>query len=130
MTDLELVELINRISFVAFWLLLFVGALSTIARVAYYRVHGFRRPRLLVRDALVIGGFAVSFGLILLVRVLRDAGHDVTPLSTALWWALVTSIPAIGAVAVYVWFELFVIERGGDHERDTTFLDPQRPEDD
>lgn len=107
MTVAELNDIIDAVSLVAWWTLLFVGAASTIARVAYYRAKGFRRPRLLVRDAVVIGGFAWSFGLILLVRAL-----GITGLSENTLWKLVTAVPALIAVGTYVYFELAVIERG------------------
>jgi hypothetical protein len=102
---------------------LLVGASSTIAMVAYYRHFGFRRPRLLNRDLIFMTGFAVSFGMFLF----RRAG-DFPDLRDSLPWALLTDIPAIIAVGVYVYFELFVIERGRDDERDRTYLGPETPE--
>lgn len=126
MTDV--VDVINALSFASFFVLLAVGVLSTLSRVAYYRAHGFRRPRLLVRDAWMIGGFTVSFGLILLIRVLRAFGLDTSGLAANPWWAVGSALPAITAVAVYAYFELFVIERGRDEVRDETYLRPRRPD--
>ena len=81
MTEGDAVDVVNNAAFVAFWVLLFVGTTSTLGRYAYYRAHGFRRPRLLIRDAFMVGGFAISFGLILFRRVLRArmAEDDDTP---------------------------------------------------
>lgn len=107
MTSAELVDAVHNVAFLAFWALLFIGAGSTVARVAYYRAHGFRRPRLLTRDAALVIGFALSFGLILLARAL-----DLQGLRDNVLWAIATDAPAITAVAVYVYYELFVIERG------------------
>ena len=124
---MNVVDLVNAVAFAAFFLFLLVGTGSTLARVSYYRAHGFRRPRLLIRDANLIGGFSISFGSILLVRALRAAGADVSGLATNPWWALGTALPAIWAVGVYAYYELWVIERGADEERDSTYLDPPRP---
>ena len=124
------VDVINAAAFVAFWVLLLIGTGSTLARYAYYRAHGFRRPKLLVRDAFLVGGFSISFGLILLVRVLRAAGLDTSGLATNPWWSLASSLPAIVAVAVYAYVEVFVIEKGGDSVRDEVYLNPPRPGDD
>lgn len=123
----NVVDVVNSITFAAFFVLLAVGTVSTAARVAYYRVHNEERPRLLIRDLLMIGGFSLSFGAILLVRVLRALGLDVTGLSTNVWWAIGSALPAVIAVAVYAWFELFVIERGQDQVRDETYFRPLPP---
>lgn len=125
---MTIVDAINAVSFAAFWVLLLVGTVSTLGRVAYYRRFGFRRPRLLIRDANMIAGFSWSFGLILLVRVLRATGVDTSTLATDWRWALVSSAGAIWAVFVYAYFELVVIEKGHDEERDKAYLDPERPE--
>lgn len=118
MTEADLIAIVSGIEFLGFWILLFVGAGTTLARVAYYRANGFRRPKLLTRDAIVLGGFALSFGLVLAARGLRSLGLDTTGLATSLWWNLLTAIPALVAVAVYVYYELFRIERGEDDDRD------------
>lgn len=128
MTETELVGLIHSVAFGAFWILLFVAGLSTIARVAFYRVNRYKQPVLLKRDALLIGGFSISFGLILFARFAREAGFDISGLATSIWWALATDVPAIVAVATYFYYEVFVIERRasrrGDQLRDETYLEP------
>lgn len=118
MTEGDAIAIVSGVEFLAFWILLFVGAGTTLARVAYYRANGFRRPKLLTRDAIVLGGFALSFGLVLAARGLRSLGIDTSGLGGALWWNLLTAVPALAAVAVYVYYELFRIERGEDDERD------------
>lgn len=129
MTSTDWVNVINAASFVAFFVFLFLGAGSTLARVAYYRAWNYRRPRILTRDAWFVGGFAVSLGSILLVRLLRIVGFDTSGLATNPWWALVTAVPAIVAIVVYVYFELAIIERGKDEVRDE-ILHPPKPLDD
>lgn len=128
MTEASLVDLVNTVAFVLFWLFLFVAAGTTLARVAYYRVMGYRRPRLLTRDAVLVGGFALSFGLILFVRTARAFGVDVGPLGGSLVWSLVTATPAVVALGTYLYFELFVIEKGGDRVRDRTYEMPEDPD--
>lgn len=116
MTEVEIVNVVHALAFVAFWLIVLVSAVSVAGRVAYYRAHGFKRPRLLTRDAIWHGGVALSFGLILGARAIDAQG-----LRNSLLWALGTDIPAIIAVSTFLYFELFVIERGrrtDDHELD------------
>lgn len=112
------VDVIHGVAFAAFWMLLVVGVVSVLARVAFYRAKGYRMPRLLTRDVVFMVGFALSFGLILIVRVLPNDVRTALQLNDNVPWALATDIPAIVAVLVFVRFELFVIERG----------DPDNPE--
>lgn len=118
MTEAEAVALVSAAEVLAFWVLLFVGAGTTLARVAYYRANGYRRPKLLTRDMIFMGGFALSFGLVLAVRGLRSLGIDTSGLGQQLWWNLLTGVPALVAVGVYVYYELFRIERGDPDDRD------------
>lgn len=128
MTDEQLVAVVNAAALVSFFALLFVGAGSTLARVAYYRVWNFHRPRLLTRDLFLVGGFALSFGAILVVRALRAIGFDTAGLASNVWWSLGTALPALVGMAVYVYFEIWVIERGHDEMRDE-MIRPPRPYD-
>ena len=135
-------DLVDALSLLAFWVLLFVGAGSVLARVAYYRSHGYRRPRLLTRDAIMLTGFALSFGLILAARVgVQQGWVTAQALRDSFAWGLATSLPAIVAVATFCWYELRVIERVDpatsltqDHgypnepDIDTTLRDPRVPE--
>lgn len=123
MTESEAIALVSAIEVLAFWILLFVGAGTTLARVAYYRANGYRRPKLLTRDVIFMGGFALSFGLVLAARGLRSLGIDTSGLGQQLWWNLLTGLPALAAVAVYVYFELFRIERGDPDDRERPFGD-------
>jgi hypothetical protein len=66
------------------------------------------RPQLLVRDVLVIGGFAVSSTAVVLIRFLPLSERLALTQGNVLW-ALLTTIPSCVAVLTYVWFELFVI---------------------
>ena len=111
MNEATWVTVVNFGAFGAFCVLLLVGATSTLSRVAYYRMNGYRRPRLLGRDAILVGGFSLSFGLLLGASIARALGYDTSTLASDIRWILITRIPAIVAVATYAYFELFVIER-------------------
>lgn len=107
MDEAEAVMTFNAVVFLVFTLLLFAGAVRTFARLVYYARSNVPRPRLLNRDAVMIGGFALSFGAILFVRAL-GLGPVVRD---SLAWAVFTAVPALIAVAVYAAYEWFVIER-------------------
>ena len=93
-----------------FLLFLFIGAVSTIARVIYYRVNGYTRPRLLTRDVIVFGGLAFTFAAITIVRFLpTETRMALTAGNVA--WALVSTLPAVVAIMYYAYVEVFVIER-------------------
>lgn len=124
-------DVIDAASLLAFWVMLFVGAVSVIARLVFYRVHRYRQPRLLIRDAILLGGFSISFGLVLLGRVAVSNGW-VTPeeLRDSVPWGLATVIPAILSVGAFAYFELFVIERGAPRVEHRHKIELQRPQDD
>jgi hypothetical protein len=56
-------------------------------------------------------GFALSFGLVLLIRALRSSGVDTAGLADSVAWSLVTGLPALGATAVFVYYEIFKVDR-------------------
>ena len=122
-------EVIDAAAFLAFWVLLVIGAMSVTARVAYYRTHGYRQPRLLTRDAIMLVGFSLSFGFVLFARVAVANGADTSWFRESVVWGLLTAGPAIVAVATFAYFELFVIERGAPERERRTHLELQRPED-
>jgi hypothetical protein len=108
--------LVQTIYFVAGSLFLgglFLGALTTIARVVYYRIHRTARPRLLTRDLIVYGGLALSFGLITLVRFLPVETRQQVTTGNVLW-AIATTVPAVLAVLYYCYIEIFVIGHVSD----------------
>jgi amino acid transporter len=102
----DVVDAVYLVSACVFLMFIFVGAASVATRVAFYRAKGYRRPRLLTRDVIDRAGFATSFGLILFGRAFDVPGRTELP------WTLATSIPAIVAAGTFVYYELFVIERG------------------
>lgn len=111
MTNPQAVQLIYTILGWVFLLALLAGFSRTAARVLYYARHKGTRPRLLTRDVIVYGGFSITFGLITLVRLLPQ--DDRVALTTGnVLWALSTTVPACIAVLTYLYFELFIIERG------------------
>jgi hypothetical protein len=86
--------------------LLGVGVLSTLIRAVRLKAARITMPRLLGRDLALVVGHAVSFtGFMWLVT-----HHDVeaTVLDDPFWW-LLTAVPACVSMAVYVYYELFVI---------------------
>jgi hypothetical protein len=105
----------SLIAVFVFTALVVLGALLTIERALWRRRHGFRLPLLLYRDLALLVGLAWPFVLILGVRTLPDA--DRIALITSLEWTLVTTVPAILGVAVWVYFEAFVIRRPGPNGR-------------
>lgn len=106
-----LTELLSSLILLVFTGLLLVGAISTGSRWIRYRKTGFRRPRLLNRDVVLVTGLSIPFVLIAASRAFGlqplVAGED----GPHLWWLLLTGIPPIIAIAVYDYFELRVIER-------------------
>jgi len=132
---MSLIEIIDAVSLVTFWVLMLIGTVSVMARVAYYRAHGFRRPRLLTRDAMFYGGLALSFGVVLLFRVATGSGL----LDPALFreggvlavpFRLLTAGGAIGALLTFVYYEIRVIERGGGEDRGGGYPAPLPLDDD
>jgi hypothetical protein len=94
-----------------FTALLDVGLLATLGR-AYWRIsRGYKIPRLMARDLALMGGLAWPFCLILAVRTLPEAERVM--LIGSLEWALITSVPPIIGIAVWDYFELFVIRPPG-----------------
>lgn len=104
-------EVISAAILLTFVGLLLIAVISTGGRWIRYHRTGFRRPRLLNRDVVLVIGLAIPFVLILAVRA-----FDLLPFVTGedgphLWWLLMTGIPPIIAIAVYDYYELAVIER-------------------
>jgi hypothetical protein len=106
----EIVQRIYTAGGAVFLLALFAGFARTLARVVYYLRNRNQRPRLLNRDVVVIGGLAISFGLITLIRFL-PVETRVSLTSGNIAWALLTTVPAVVAVLVYAWYEYAIIER-------------------
>lgn len=104
------VELVNQIVLFSFVSCLFVGTLTTVIRAAGLRLRNRAMPRLLKRDVLVLVGLSVSFQLIAMSRVFGWSQYVVGQL----WWSIVTGVPAVFAVVVYVYYELFVIGQPED----------------
>ena len=116
-------EVFDALSLAGFWLLLVAGMVRTVTRVAFYRSHGYRRPRLLTRDVTFVLGLSWSFGCVLFARVATTQGWVASDVfRESLWWGLVTVLPALLGVAVYTYNEFFVIERPG------SFGDLERPD--
>lgn len=100
---------IDQIKFllaVTFVMLLAIGFSTTLARVIQLRRRRVALPRLLIRDVILLAGFSFT---VLSILIIRAAG--ITNLGEELWWVLLTSLPPLIALAVYDYFELWVIGR-------------------
>lgn len=102
-----MLEAIAALSLLLFTVLMTIGASATLERVIRYRRHKIKPPVLLKRDILVIGGLAVDFVLILIVRAFGFGPY----LAGNPLWVIGTSAVGVGSAAVYVYYELFVIEK-------------------
>lgn len=100
-----MVELANNIILVVFTGLFVIGATTTLIRRLALGVMRRRSPRLLPRDVAMMSGLAWPFVLILMSRAFGWTPYVVG----TLWWTLITGIPPIFGVGVYVFFEIFVI---------------------
>jgi hypothetical protein len=102
------IEAWNNFVIVTFIVLLVVGAGATITRgVSYLRAHE-PMPKLLLRDIFSRTGLALPLTLVFAVRFLRPF-IDLTGLGQQPWYILLTTLPALIGVAVYAYFELFVL---------------------
>lgn len=100
-------ETLSTIYFGLFILLLIIAAATTLGRIFAKVYWGVPIPKLLLRDAIVMPGLAGSFVLVLFARVL---GSDIgATLRGNPAWITLTSIPALVALGVYVYFEIWVI---------------------
>ena len=108
MTEGEIVAVLNQGALVAFFVLTVLGAASTVARAGRWAKEGIPPPVLLIRDSFLMVGLAFPFVVIMAARVFQIP-REVTQ---TVPWVLMTSGPAIVALAVYVYFEFFVIGRG------------------
>jgi O-antigen/teichoic acid export membrane protein len=104
-------ELLSVIIFGVFLLLLVMGATSTLVRYIRYRREKIEPPVLLKRDVALLVGLALPFLLISAVRALGLTSVVTGEDGPQLWWLIATGPPGIIAIAVFVYYELFVIER-------------------
>lgn len=103
-------DIVNFLILAVFLGLLLVSTLSTAARGIRYRRASHPLPRLWGRDIALIGGLTIPFVLIFAARAFSFAPS----VAGQLWWSLITGIPPIVGIAVYAYFELFVIEAQKD----------------
>ena len=108
MTNAEAIEVVNGIILAAFTLGLLAAFASTGIRMLRLWLAGHKLPELIWRDFVGWGLLCFTFLLIAIGRAFEWTVRE------QLWWFLVTGAPAIAAVWVYVYFELFVI----GHRRD------------
>lgn len=113
-----LLLIVQTAIFVAFSVFIALGAVTTTARLIRYWRKNSRPPLLLYRDVVARLSLAIPFGAILGARIVRNLLHFDDGFTRTWWWALATGIPAVIGAAIYLYFELFVIERAkGSEER-------------
>lgn len=110
MAEADLARWISLISFVIFTILLWICSTSILVRALRYRQRKRTIPRLLFRDLFLMGGLATAFALSILVRALGLAAEA----ERSAVWALVVGTLGTGALATFLYFEIFVIERKRD----------------
>lgn len=97
------VDTIYGVALALFAFGLIFGTASTGLRMLSLRRRGLTQPRLIWRDILVVGLLALDF---LIIAAHRVAG---LPFADHEWFAVLTSSLAVGAVAVYGYYEWRVI---------------------
>ncbi len=90
--------------------LFLTALLSTLSRAVRYQRMNWRAPRLLLRDIALLGGHGASILIALLIRYLGFPDDLITGATPWLLEGLILT-PAIVGIGVYVYYELFVIER-------------------
>lgn len=108
MTEVEIAAVLNQAALVALFILTVLGAASTVGRAGRWAKEGIPPPVLLIRDSFLMVGLAFPFVVIMAARVFA-VPREVTQ---TVPWVLMTSGPAVAALAVYVYFEFFVIGKG------------------
>lgn len=91
--------------------LLVMGIGSTVLRGVRYRRYHITMPSLLLRDVLVLGGHALPLVALLVLRIMDFVQFDFDRSgvnSYPIAWVIVLA-PAVFAVAVYDYYEFFVI---------------------
>lgn len=101
------VRALQGAAFVLFTVLAAVCAVTTAVRAADLRRRGIGIPILLVRDVITFALLALPFALILGVRA-TGRGPMV---ADSIVWTVVTSVPAITALVIFLAFEAFVVGR-------------------
>lgn len=112
--DRELIAATQILFLIVFTLAILGGAITTTARLIRYLRLGESPPVILWRDVIARNSLAIPFLAIFAVRAARAMGYDVAWIVESIWWVLATSIPPTIGALIYVYFELYVIERGGN----------------
>lgn len=107
--------LVQTAFLIVFTLAIVGGSITTTARLIRYRLAHQRIPLILWRDVIARTSLAMPFVAIFSARVARASGYDTAPLITSMEWIVATSLPPTLGALIYLYFELFVIERDGDY---------------
>lgn len=98
--------LLNAFYGLAYFIGLLLASIALVSRLVRYLQAGWRVPRLLWRDIMLIVGLAIPFGGgLILGRVFG------IPLGDNPWWVIPTGALAVLGIWGFVYTELFVIER-------------------
>ena len=95
---------------------LWFGAMRTLFRIYRYRRMGWKYPELIWRDITVQGGFAVTVALLTIARLLVALGVS-QAFRGQLWWIVLTMVPALIAVWVYAYYEVFRLDKINGEEK-------------
>jgi hypothetical protein len=107
MTDSTAADIAAGVVFVLFAALVVAITALVAGRIATYSHRHETAPVLLFRDAVTFSGLSFSFLMISIARVL-----ELPPTYTrTVPWIVGTSLPALLGLAVFLYFELFVIGR-------------------
>lgn len=110
MNDPVVVDTLAALIFVAFTFMVILAAVSVAFRVGRWQARRLPLPTLLVRDLLVFSGFSFTFLAITVARVLELPATYTRTVP----WIVFTSAPSMTAMAVFLWFEFFVIGHGDE----------------
>ena len=101
-------ELLSFSLLVIFAMMLNASIVLILFRLIWFRRMKLTVPVLLWRDLAVKVGFGISIGAVLVLRFLRQLGISEDPIYQV-WWILITTLPAVLGMGVFLYFELVII---------------------
>jgi hypothetical protein len=91
----------------AYAVLLLIAVGSTLLRAVRLLSRERPLPRLLGRDQILLGGHAAGFAGLMFAVIAHNTDIEVL-LVNWVWW-LVTAVPPVASMAVYIYYEIAVI---------------------
>jgi hypothetical protein len=95
---------------VAFAIMVTLITVSVATRLGRYQLRKEKAPVLLFRDATCFSGLTASFLFVLVARALELPATYTRTVP----WIVGTSLPALLGLAVFLYFEWFIIGKDGD----------------